>query len=422
MINICVFEDSNYKALFPLTYSRPSYALKVGGYSLKEKIDRFFSKVNVTLHCRDYLLKVTQEQFPNNAVNKITGGSPCLFINGRTIMDGNIYKEIMTHPQDHSFALTYRGNIVAIYLKELYINDMISLLSKLSSSEEILQFFREKCVCKELEIVSILTHTWDILQFQNKGIRTDFRLKNTAGIIKGNITPNTTLYNEDNMVIDANTNIMDFVVIDARQGPVIIESDVTIHPFSHLEGPLFIGKGSQILGAKISHSVIGYECKIGGEVKQSLFYNYSNKAHEGYIGNSVIGEWVNLGAGTTTSNLNLNYQEVSVSYNNERIQTNTQFLGSIIGDHVKTGIGTLLNTGTHIGFGSAIYGGGMPQEKEIPALRWGKPGEYQAHDLDHFLKTMAIVMKRRKRKPSDAFIALVNLLHEHEHSEALTSI
>ena len=310
MINICVFEDSNYKQLFPLTYSRPSYSLKVGGYTLKEKVDRFFSNVNVTLHCRDYLLKVTQEQFPDNAINKITSGSPCLFINGRTIMDGNIYKEIMTHPQDHSFILTYQGNVVALYLKELYINDMISLLTKLSSSSEILEFFREKCVCKELEIISLLSNTWDILKFQNRGIRTDFRLKNKPGIIKGDITPNTVLYNEDNMVIDANTKIMDFVVINATQGPVIIESDVTIHPFSYLEGPLFIGKGSHILGAKISQSVIGPGCKIGGEVKQSLFYKNSNKAHDGYIGNSIVGEWVNLGSGTTTSNLNLNYQDI----------------------------------------------------------------------------------------------------------------
>lgn len=182
------------------------------------------------------------------------------------------------------------------------------------------------------------------------------------------------------------------VVFDARQGAVVLDRRSYVKSGARLEGPLYIGPGTQVLGDSISASAVGPFCKIRGEIAHSVFLGYANKAHYGFIGHSVIGRWVNLGAGTTNSNLKNTYGPVRLVVGSERIETGMQFLGSIIGDHAKTAIGVQLDTGTVIGAGANVFGAVRPP-KYVAPFAWGPGGERL--ELEGFLKMAERVMPRR---------------------------
>ena len=158
--------------------------------------------------------------------------------------------------------------------------------------------------------------------------------------------------------------------LDLTEGPIVINKNVKTTPFSHLQGPLYIGEGSLIHDADISHSRIGRYCRIGGEVSHSFIGSYTNKSHSGFLGHSIVGDWVNLGALTTTSNLKNNYGQVRLHYKKKIYNTGEQKFGSIIGDHSKTGIGTMLNTGTILDIGTCLFEG-RPSRKYYHAFFWG---------------------------------------------------
>jgi len=162
------------------------------------------------------------------------------------------------------------------------------------------------------------------------------------------------------------------VVIDAEHGPVYIDEGAEIHPFTRIEGPCYIGKKSILLGAKCREgNYIGPFCRIGGEVEESIIHGYSNKYHDGFLGHSYVGEWVNLGALTTNSDLKNDYSNVSVMLDGRRsINTGSTKVGSLIGDHTKTSIGTLLNTGSYVGAMALIMATGKPLPKHIPSFGW----------------------------------------------------
>jgi UDP-N-acetylglucosamine diphosphorylase/glucosamine-1-phosphate N-acetyltransferase len=182
------------------------------------------------------------------------------------------------------------------------------------------------------------------------------------------------------------------VVFDVRHGAVVLDRRSYVRSGTRLEGPLYVGPATQVLGDAIAFSSVGPFCKIRGEISHSVFLGYSNKAHYGFIGHSVIGRWVNLGAGTTNSNLKNTYGSVRLAVGSERIETGMQFLGSLIGDHVKTAIGVQLDTGTVIGAGANVFGPARPP-KYVAPFAWGLGGEAVA--LEGFLKVAERVMARR---------------------------
>ncbi len=182
------------------------------------------------------------------------------------------------------------------------------------------------------------------------------------------------------------------VVFDVRGGAVVVEAHTHVRAGTRLEGPTVIGPGCELLGGLISRSAIGPRCKLRGEIQASIFLGYANKAHDGFIGHSVVGRWVNLGAGTTTSNLKNTYGPVRLTVGTERIETGRQYLGSLIGDHVKTAIGTMLDTGSAIGVGANVFGATRPA-KYIPPFAWGDTGTTM--HKEGFLATAARVMPRR---------------------------
>lgn len=199
-------------------------------------------------------------------------------------------------------------------------------------------------------------------------------------------------------------------VFDVRQGAAVVEQHAYVMSGSRLEGPVYVGPGTQVLGGVIRVSVIGPRCKVRGEVAEAVFLGYANKAHEGFVGHSVIGRWVNLGAGTTTSDLKNTYGPVRLQLPSGPADTGLQFLGSLIGDHAKTAIGTQLNTGTLVGVGANIFGAPRPP-KHVSAFAWGDTGDRMTRDA--FLKIAGRVMPRRGVNVTEEVRRMLVAIYDH---------
>ncbi len=198
------------------------------------------------------------------------------------------------------------------------------------------------------------------------------------------------------------------VVFDIRHGVVVLEEGVEVRSGTRLEGPLFAGTGSLLLGGAIRHSAIGPRCRVHGEMSTTVMLGYANKSHDGFVGHSVVGQWVNLGAGTITSNLKNTYGEVRLDLPEGRLPTGRMNLGTLFGDHAKTAIGTLLSTGSVIGAGANVMGG--PAPKWARPFAWGSPGN-ESLEADGFVRIAKRVMPRREVEVDAAIEASLRAIH-----------
>jgi UDP-N-acetylglucosamine diphosphorylase/glucosamine-1-phosphate N-acetyltransferase len=199
------------------------------------------------------------------------------------------------------------------------------------------------------------------------------------------------------------------VTFDVRGGVVVIEQNAYVKGGTRLEGPVYVGPGSEILGGSIHGSTIGPRCKVRGEVSDSAFLGYGNKAHDGFLGHSIVGKWVNLGAGTTTSNLKNTYGPISMTVGETDVETGRQFLGTLFGDHAKTAIGTMLSTGAAVGTGANVFD--FPTApKYVPPFAWGGSGVLM--NKDGFLKVASRVMPRRQVEVTDAVRVMLETIYD----------
>jgi UDP-N-acetylglucosamine diphosphorylase/glucosamine-1-phosphate N-acetyltransferase len=196
------------------------------------------------------------------------------------------------------------------------------------------------------------------------------------------------------VTVETGASIDPYVIFDASAGPILVRAGASVAAFTRLVGPCFIGADAVIVGDRIANCSIGEKSKIRGEISSSIVLGHSNKGHTGFVGHSYLGRWVNLGAGTTTSNLKNTYGSVHLWTRGGLVDTQQQFLGTVFGDHVKTGIGTMLNTGTVIGAAANIFGGAL-HPKHVPAFAWGDGDPYATYKLDKFLDVARRVMQRR---------------------------
>jgi UDP-N-acetylglucosamine diphosphorylase/glucosamine-1-phosphate N-acetyltransferase len=216
----------------------------------------------------------------------------------------------------------------------------------------------------------------------------DFMVAPHPGVPQGSL-----VLGDPTHVISLGAQVEPGVVFDVRQGMVVMDQGSEVRSGTRLEGPVYIGPGTRVLGGFIRGSVLGPECRVHGEVSTSVFVGYANKSHDGFVGHSVVGQWVNLGAGTTTSNLKNTYGRVRLEVEGHRIETGRLNLGSLIGDHAKTAIGTLLGTGTVISAGANVFGP-VTAPKYVPPFAWGCSGSERMSE-DGFLKVAERVMGRR---------------------------
>ena len=203
------------------------------------------------------------------------------------------------------------------------------------------------------------------------------------------------------LFIEAGAVIEAFVCFDVTAGPVLIRRGAHVQAFTRLIGPLYVGEGSTVTADRIAASSIGDICKVHGELSNTIFIGHANKGHDGFVGHSILGRWVNLGAGTITSNLKNTYGTVQLWTPDGIRETGLQFLGTFFGDHAKTGIGLRLTTGSVLGAGSNVYGSVMPP-KVIAPFSWGEAGAFTEYRLDKFLDVATRMMARRHITMSDA--------------------
>ena len=208
-----------------------------------------------------------------------------------------------------------------------------------------------------------------------------------------------------------------YAVLDAREGPVFVGPGARIAPHTVVTGPCVVGAGTQLLGGFVSGSTFGPECRVAGEVEACVWQGYANKRHHGFVGHSVVGEWVNLGALTTTSDLKNNYGSVRVRVDGRDIDSGSPKVGSLLGAHVKTGIGTLLPTGASVGTGANLFAGGVFTPKSVPAFAWWDGRTLVDHEIGRFVATARVAFGRRGRVFSPADEAACRALFDSTSAE-----
>lgn len=372
-MNVVLFDDEWRFNLFPLTYTRPAGAIRIGILTIAEKWATHLN-AKVSHKAATYL----SNKFPAyvEAEN--------IFINGRYLPDEALINAIKNLGKDEM--LMDHDKVVACTLGKdeamAFLNDNASLAEhKLVAFTGTMQHI-SKCP--------------DIFSMNGSELEKDFAVI-TKGRKSAPISATNTVMAPEKVFLEEGA-IVECAVLNGSSGPIYIAKDAEIMEGSLVRGPFSLGEHSQLkLGAKIyGPTTIGPHCKVGGEVNNCVIFGYSNKAHDGFIGNSVIGEWCNLGADTNTSNLKNNYAEVKLwNYPAEKyLKTGMQFCGTIMGDHSKCGINTMFNTGTVIGVSANIFGAGYPRNF-IPDFSWGGAQGFETFSIAKSFEVAKIVFSRR---------------------------
>ena len=382
-MNITLFETrESAERLDPISLTRPVFDLRCGALTFMERIRLLQPKATFTLFVRKELSELTRQRFPDCNVNPGTS-SGGLWMDGAVLWSKESLKPL---EKQGDTALSKEGRLVGGNLSKKDAHDWIDAGGPCEVPPPVFG--------DETDI-TVISYLWDCVHKNGDTIRDDAS-HFSLGEINGWIDDGAHLVNRDEISVGEGSRVRVGTIIDAEPGPVIIGKNVVIQPSAYVEGPVFIGDGSLIrVGAKIfGGTTIGPGCKVGGEVTESIFQGWSNKQHDGFLGNAYIGEWVNLGAGTNNSDLKNNYTSVKIMVNGKWIDTGSLFVGLFIGDHSKSAIGTQFNTGTVVGPACNVVTSGFPR-RAIPPFSWVVRGKSRDHAFDEFMKT-AIAAKNRR--------------------------
>ena len=412
-MQICIFEDAKYKDFLPLVYFRPVCHLHCGAFSLRERTERLFPGVQTVFQMRDELAEIMSEHYSSLIVNSMPA-EDTWFINGRVLSDENLVKLVRTNSRVQKVYIQ-GDNLAAAYIKRENLSQFAGSFSNRSVDEL-------SNIPAEIFSGTIVHYPWDLVNHTAEEIERDFSRLKIKNKIAGKIYRGSHLINKKNIIIGRGSAIKPGAVLDAERGAIIIGKNVVVMPNAVIEGPVFIGDNSTIkIGAKIYHGTsIGKWCKVGGEVEASIIQSYSNKQHEGFLGHSYLASWVNLGADTNTSDLKNNYSAVRVQINGRMIDSGNQFVGLTMGDHSKSGINVMFDTGTVVGISGNIYGAGLPP-KFVPSFAWGSEKDFTIYDLDRSLDTMRKVMARRSVKMTPGYEKLVRKIYADTADERQSS-
>lgn len=388
-MNFILF-DQNWEDLLPLSYTRPVSEMRVGILTIKEKWEAYL-QVNTSYLTQEYLT----EKYPlKTAENNV-------FVNASFLPDQDIADLVLGLKPNQ--AIMYGENILAISVNE---SNSSSFSGKLAENTELIPIEKE---------VSKINHPWDIFSLNGKELEKDYQLltkgRTSQKISKSNSILGNQIFVEEGAKIEC-------AILNSTSGPIYIGKDAEIMEGSIIRGPFAICEHSATkLGTKIyGPTTIGPHSKVGGELNNVVIFGFSNKAHDGFLGNSVIGEWCNIGADSNNSNLKNNYAEVKMwNYvKNKFIPTGLQFCGLIMGDHSKCGINTMFNTGTVVGVSANIFGDGFPRNF-IPSFSWGGASGFTEFKPDKAFEVAEKVFARRELTFND--IEKNILMHIHKDSE-----
>ena len=368
-MNYILFDDHTWQNLLPLTFTKPVAEIRIGILTITEKWEQYLNG-KLTFQTQDYLKHKYKASYTNNAV----------FINGKICPTPELLAQIN---QLEFNAGIKKGNTLIAYRSNTA--SPLNITEALTSSVETSTMYTS------------VENVWDIFSKNGDAIKADFDLITRGRTSQPLSTSNTVIGDAKQIFLDEGA-IVEASILNTNAGPIYIAKDSEIMEGSVVRGPFSLGEHAALkLSTKIyGPTTVGPHSKVGGEVNNSVIFAYSNKGHDGFLGNSVIGEWCNLGADTNNSNLKNNYGNVKLyNYSQDKmIDTGLQFCGLIMGDHSKCGINTMFNTGTVVGVGANIFGGGFPPT-HIPSFSWGGADGMEEYKFDKMIETANRVYARR---------------------------
>ena len=376
-MNYILFDNNNWNNLLPLTYTRPISELRTGILTIKEKWDKYLN-TNCSYLTQDYLQTKFRLQIEEENI----------LINSSLLPDIEII-----------------NTISELKSGQCLIKDGILLAIKLSAFETN-NFSYNNYSCENIieykNTIQAITNVWDIFAKTGVELEKDFKLL-TKGRKSASISKTNSVLGAENIFVEETAKI-ECSILNAENSYIYVGENAEIMEGGIIRGSLALCNNSVLkLGAKIyGPTTIGPHSRVGGEVNNSVIIGYSNKGHDGFLGNSVLGEWCNIGADTNNSNLKNNYAEVRLwNYQTQRfVKTGLQFCGLIMGDHSKCGINTMFNTGTVIGVSANIFGTGFPRNF-VPSFSWGGASGFTEYKLNKAFEVAEKVMERRNIKFDD---------------------
>jgi UDP-N-acetylglucosamine diphosphorylase/glucosamine-1-phosphate N-acetyltransferase len=366
-MNYILFDGTVRNALLPFTFTRPVADIRVGILTIREKWEKYLGSTTTTL-TEEYLM----EKFPMVEMEEN------IMINA-SFLPNEVLSEMVRNLEVNQ-AIFQKDEVIAFYTKDT--QDEVDF-----DTYDIIEYVED---CLKIE------NTWDIFAKNDAAIREDYELL-TKGRISQPIPKSVNVISPENIFIEEGA-ILEFVTLNAATGPIYIGKKALIMENSAIRGPFVLCDGARVkMGAKIyGATTVGPHSVVGGEVNNSVLFGYSNKGHDGFLGNAVLGEWCNIGADSNNSNLKNNYEEVRLwSYETEGFaRTGLQFCGLMMGDHSKCGINTMFNTGTVVGVSANIFGSGFPRNF-VSSFSWGGASGFTTYLTKKAFEVAKVVMARR---------------------------
>ncbi|NHA03656.1 glucose-1-phosphate thymidylyltransferase [Mucilaginibacter sp. HC2] len=371
-MSIILFDDNARQTLLPLTYTRPVADLRIGILTIAEKWARYLN-TDHSFYTADYL----QVKYP------VKIGTDNLFINGAVCPDDNLLEAI--DKLQTGQALKYNEHLLAVRLNQ---TDAVNFKPE-TEFDSIVNY---------PNLFVAIRYPEDIFRKNDIELRKDFRLltkgRTSAAVSPTNVIIGNDFFAEEGAIAECST-------FNTTNGPIYLSNNTEVWEGTHIRGAFAICEHSQVkMGTKIyGATTVGPYSRVGGEINNAVIWGYSSKGHEGYLGNSVLGEWCNIGADSNNSNLKNNYAEVKLwDYNTQSFRkTGLQFCGLIMADHAKCGINTMFNTGSVVGVGANVFDAGFPRNF-VPDFSWGGAAGFEVYVLNKMLETAQKVFERREHR------------------------
>ena len=367
-MNYILFDSDVRTALLPFTYTRPVADIRIGILTIREKWEKYLGLTTTTITAAHLEEKYPMVEMEEN-----------ILINASFCPTAALVAKVKKLTKNE--ALFQGEDVIAFYTTDEQEEVNFDSYTQIEFEEELIQ----------------IKNTCDIFTFNGAAIQQDFELV-TEDRTSEPIPEGVQVLNKKNIFIEEGAEIL-FATLNASEGPIYIGRDAQIMEGASIRGPFAMGANAVLkMGAKIyKDTTLGPYCKVGGEVSNAVIFGYSSKGHDGYLGNSVIGEWCNIGAGTSTSNLKNNYAEVKLwEYETGRFaKTGLQFCGLMMGDHSKCAINTMFNTGTVVGVSANIFGSGFPRNF-IPSYSWGGAAGFVTFQMNKVYEVVTAVLQRKK--------------------------
>lgn len=383
-MNYILFDGPYRDNLLPFTYTRPVADIRIGILTIREKWEQYLDYTTTTVTAEYLSTKFPMVEFEQN-----------IMINASYLPNMELVEMIKNLKQQE--AIFKDDDVVAFYAEEAQEDIDLNAFRSIEYSGELLS----------------VKYTWDIFSKNGEALQDDFELL-TKNRSSKPIPSSVKTINPERIFIEEGA-VVEFAILNATNGPIYIGKNAEIMEGSVIRGPFALCENAVVkLAAKIyGPTTVGPFSKVGGEINNSVLFGYSNKGHDGFLGNSVLGEWCNLGADTNNSNLKNNYAPVRLwNYTTEGFaKTGLQFCGLMMGDHSKCGINTMFNTGTVVGVSANIFGGGFPRNF-IPSFSWGGSGGFSTYLTKKAFETAKVVMQRRKEDLTDEDKAILEHIFE----------